>query len=76
MKLPRDVSSDELINLLKRLGYVVVRQRGSHVRLSYRDKHHITVPAHKTLKPGLLHAILKDVSKATGADVKKLYELL
>ncbi|HBT99475.1 MULTISPECIES: type II toxin-antitoxin system HicA family toxin [Thermotoga] len=32
---------------LEDLEYEVVRQRGSHVRLSYRGKHFITVPVHK-----------------------------
>ncbi|MDK2869656.1 MAG: hypothetical protein PWP39_891 [Pyrococcus sp.] len=33
MKLPRDVSGQEVIKALQKLGYVVARQRGSHVIL-------------------------------------------
>jgi predicted RNA binding protein YcfA (HicA-like mRNA interferase family) len=41
MKLPRDVSADRVVQVLERLGYVVIRQKGSHVRL----KHH-GLPVH------------------------------
>jgi predicted RNA binding protein YcfA (HicA-like mRNA interferase family) len=34
MKLPRDVSGPELVNALRVLGYVVDRQKGSHVRVT------------------------------------------
>ena len=34
MKLPRDVSGPELVNALRVLGYVLDRQRGSHVRVT------------------------------------------
>jgi predicted RNA binding protein YcfA (HicA-like mRNA interferase family) len=33
MKLPRGVSAGRLIRTLKQLGYDVIRQKGSHVRL-------------------------------------------
>lgn len=33
MKLPRDVSGDDLSGRLSLLGYAVVRQSGSHMRL-------------------------------------------
>ncbi|MFN3323471.1 MAG: type II toxin-antitoxin system HicA family toxin [Bryobacteraceae bacterium] len=36
MKLPRNVSGDRLIRELQRLGYCVVREKGSHVRLTHR----------------------------------------
>ncbi len=32
MRLPRDISGDELIRLLGKFGYFPVRQSGSHVR--------------------------------------------
>jgi predicted RNA binding protein YcfA (HicA-like mRNA interferase family) len=33
MKLPRGISADRLIRALERLGYTVIRQKGSHIRL-------------------------------------------
>ena len=34
MKLPRDLSASDVVRGLERLGYVVTRQRGSHIRLT------------------------------------------
>jgi len=59
------VSGKEAIKALTKVGYKVVRQKGSHVRL--RDIHNpnhkpITIPLHKEIKPGLLKKILKDAN--------------
>ena len=43
MKLPRDLSGLDVIRVLKRLGFRVIRQTGSHVRLA-RDERLVTVP--------------------------------
>ena len=63
-KLPV-VSGRQVIRVLERLGYQVVRQRGSHIRLrDERDPEHlpVTVPDHRSLKPGLLRQILRDAN--------------
>lgn len=46
MRLPRNLSGDELIAALRRLGYEPTRQRGSHVRLTtdQNGRHDVTVP--------------------------------
>lgn len=64
MKIPRDISGEELAKLLKRFGYQITRQAGSHVRLttSIKGEHHITVPLHNMLKIGTLNNILIDIS--------------
>ncbi|MDP1840192.1 MAG: type II toxin-antitoxin system HicA family toxin [Reyranella sp.] len=64
MKLPRDLSGSVLAKALGRVGYRVVRQSGSHVRLTHDglEQHHVTVPAHDPLKIGTLAAILTDVA--------------
>ena len=64
MRLPRDLSGSELAAALERLGYVVTRQTGSHMRLTtQRDgQHHVTVPAHDRLRLGTLSGILADVA--------------
>ena len=64
MTLPRDVGGDELIRRLKRLGYTVSRQTGSHLRLSTTSggEHHLTIPRHHPVKIGTLNAILNDVA--------------
>ena len=69
MKLPRDISGDELIQILHRVGYQVVRQTGSHVRMQHWGKeysHHITIPKHKSLRFGTLNGILQEVASHLG----------
>jgi predicted RNA binding protein YcfA (HicA-like mRNA interferase family) len=64
MRLPRDVSGAALAHALGALGYRVVRQTGSHMRLttSERGEHHVTIPKHDSLRAGTLSAILGDVA--------------
>ncbi|MDD4892161.1 MAG: type II toxin-antitoxin system HicA family toxin [Phycisphaerae bacterium] len=68
MKLPRDLSGKELAKALVRLGYVIDHQTGSHIRMTRRQdgEHHVTVPNHDPLKPGMLNAILRDVAEHLG----------
>jgi predicted RNA binding protein YcfA (HicA-like mRNA interferase family) len=56
------VTGKELIRALKRLGFEVVRTKGSHHRLKHPDGRVTTVPVHsgETIGPGLLAAILQD----------------
>ena len=65
MRLPRDLGGAELAALLRRYGYEVSRQTGSHMRLTSRLKgteHHITIPRHEPLRVGTLSAILGDIA--------------
>jgi predicted RNA binding protein YcfA (HicA-like mRNA interferase family) len=57
------VSGREAIRVFERLGYRVVRQRGSHVRFRHAtdpSRKPLTVPEHRTLKPGLLRHLMRD----------------
>ena len=59
------VSGKDLIKMMTRMGYEVVRQRGSHVRLrktTNAGEHHITVPFHREIAKGTLNDILSRVS--------------
>ena len=65
MKLPRDLGGEELATRLGKYGYQVVRQTGSHIRLTstYKDtEHHLTIPRHKPLKVGTLKSIINEVT--------------
>ena len=64
MKLPRDLSGQRLARLLEKYGYSVTRQTGSHIRLTTRmaGEHHITIPAHPSLRLGTLSGILREVA--------------
>jgi predicted RNA binding protein YcfA (HicA-like mRNA interferase family) len=65
VKLPRDLSGEDLAKALTRFDYMVDRQTGSHIRLTTQlnGEHHITVPAHNPLKVGTLNAILRDIAE-------------
>jgi len=79
MKVPRDINASELIKLLERCGYVVIRQTGSHIRLAKTigDKEHaVTVPNHKPIKIGTLHSVAKDICVANGYDISEFYSQL
>lgn len=68
MKLPRDMDAPELIKALQRIGYRVVRQSGSHIRLQtdQPQSHALTIPNHSPLKLGTLAAIVADVAEQRG----------
>ena len=78
MKTPRGVSADRLIRAFQRLGYRVIRQKGSHVRLRHEGppSHQITVPLHNPLKTGTLHGILSEVARMRSMEVDSIVELL
>ena len=78
MKIPRDLSGQELIKKLKKLGYIPTRQAGSHIRLSTNQKgeHHITIPNHENLKIGTLSSILTDVAEHFGITKEELLKQL
>jgi len=79
MKVPRDVNANALIKLMERFGYNIVRQTGSHIRLSKvinDNEHAITVPNHKPIKIGTLHNIAKDICNANNYDISNFYHQL
>ena len=78
MKLPRDLTGQELSKALEKLGYAVDRQTGSHIRLttSENGEHHITVPNHSPIKVGTLNAILRDIANHFGVDREELFRKL
>lgn len=66
MKIPRDLSGEELVKkLCRNWGYRVVHQEGSHIVLETESPSHqrIAVPAHKSLRIGTLNAILRAVAR-------------
>ncbi len=65
----------QIVKALQRDGWVVVRQRGSHIRLQKHLSNEvlkITVPAHRPVKSSTLSHILKQAQ----IDVEKFLELL
>ena len=78
MKLPRNVTGEELIRALQRYGYVVTRQTGSHVTLTWEKapQHHLSVPMHRPIKPGTLSSILKEFGARHGMIVDDVVRAL
>lgn len=67
------VSGAQLVAALGKLGWVSVRQRGSHVRLKHPDRSvSLVVPLHRELKRGTLAGVLRDA----GIDREELRALL
>lgn len=78
-KVPRDISAQELVKILRKYGYIVIRQSGSHIRLTTeikRSPHSITIPNHNPIKIGTLNNILKDIADYLEIDKNKLIEKL
>ncbi len=79
MRLPRDISGAELGKLLaKNFDYEIVRQKGSHIRMTTQkpSTHHVTIPNHVPIKIGTLSAILADVAGHIGLSRDELIEIL
>lgn len=78
MKLPRDVSGAELARRLALCGYRTTGQTGSHIRLTtdVPSQHHVTMPAHDTLKIGTLSSILSDVAAHARISLEDLKQKL
>jgi predicted RNA binding protein YcfA (HicA-like mRNA interferase family) len=55
------VSGKDLCKLLKKIGYVIDHQTGSHLVLRNENPPHrrLTIPAHKEIAKGTLRAILR-----------------
>ena len=81
MRLPRDLSGEEVARLLGRhYGYHLSRNRGSHMTVAAETpngvRHSVTVPRHRNLSVGTLDAIVGDVAKAFGLAKVEVLDVL
>lgn len=78
MRLPRDLSGEELAVLLGRYDYEITRQTGSHMRLTTTrgGEHRVTIPRHESLRAGTLSAVLRDVAEHLDIPRQTLLETL
>jgi predicted RNA binding protein YcfA (HicA-like mRNA interferase family) len=78
MRLPRDLTGDELARVLRGLGYQITRQQGSHMRLTTMEsgEHHVTIPRHDPLRVGTLSGILGDIANHFGMTREQLISRL
>ncbi|NOT00886.1 MAG: type II toxin-antitoxin system HicA family toxin [Phycisphaerales bacterium] len=72
-QLPRGLSYRRVVSALKRAGFSVRRQKGSHIVMR-RDRPfaQVVVPAHRSLDTGTLGSILS----GTGISVDEFLKLL
>ncbi|MEK7648755.1 MAG: type II toxin-antitoxin system HicA family toxin [Patescibacteria group bacterium] len=49
-----------VLSTFEKMGYYVVRQKGSHVRLHHSHRKPITIPHHREIGRGLLAKLLRD----------------
>lgn len=68
------ISGKNLISLLEKLGFIVVRSKGSHFRLKHKDGRITTIPVHgnESIPKGLFNKILKDIEM----DINQLNKLI
>jgi len=72
MPKPTVLSGDEVIRLLKKAGFEVVRRKGSHVSLQ-KGNYRTVVPLHDELAKGTLVGILRQCS-LTREDLQRFIE--
>lgn len=70
-KLPV-ISGIEAIKALERLGFTIVRQRGSHIVLQ-RNSSGCVVPNHRELKLGTLSGVLKQAGVSLDEFIRALH---
>jgi len=70
--LSRTFSGRQIVKALRRTGFIVDHQRGSHIFLHNLEKNiSVVVPAHREIKKGTLNNILKKAG-LTIDELKKL----
>ncbi len=71
--MSKTFSGKQVVKALRRLGYIVDHQRGSHIFMHNLEKNiSIIVPLHKEIKKGTLNNIIKKA----GITVDELKELV
>ena len=73
-KLPL-LSANELIKILNKTGFKVIRQSGSHVFLRHDDKRTTVIPNHfgEKIGRGLLNKIIKKDIQISREEFEKLF---
>jgi predicted RNA binding protein YcfA (HicA-like mRNA interferase family) len=66
----------DLVAFLETIGFLVIRQKGSHVRMKSDDGRYTTVPVHsgEDVPKGLLRKIIREDLEMTLEDFSEAYE--
>jgi len=69
-----NITGRKMRNFVESLGYICVRQKGSHIRFKHTNKYAITIPASgkKIIKPGVIKGLLNTME----IDVQILHKYL
>jgi predicted RNA binding protein YcfA (HicA-like mRNA interferase family) len=71
-KLPQ-ISGRKCVSALQKIGFYVVRQRGSHITMRRDEpRTRVVIPNHKTIKKGMLRQIIKDADLEVDEFIKLL----
>jgi predicted RNA binding protein YcfA (HicA-like mRNA interferase family) len=79
MKLPRDLSGEQIAKKLEKIGYIKTKQTGSHIKLTRNTDsgdHHITIPNHDPVKVGTLNNIITDLSQSLKINKEEVIKIL
>ncbi|MGB9914696.1 MAG: type II toxin-antitoxin system HicA family toxin [Candidatus Bathyarchaeales archaeon] len=60
----KPLPAQKIIKVLEKIGFKVIRQKGSHVIMMNEKGVRVVIPVHpgKDVKPGLIRAIIKEAS--------------
>lgn len=75
MTIIPSLSYDKVIRAFQRYGWVIVRQKGSHIRMqkhTYDEVLKVTIPAHRPIKRSTLSHILKQARMDVDSFLKLL----
>ena len=69
------IPGKDLITFLEHIGFSVIRQKGSHVRMKSDDGRYTTIPVHtgEDLPRGLLRKIIREDLEMTLEDFSEAY---
>lgn len=58
------IKAVKLLQILQKLGFSKIKQRGSHIILKHQDRRETVIPVHKgeEIGRGLLRKILRDIN--------------
>jgi predicted RNA binding protein YcfA (HicA-like mRNA interferase family) len=70
------IRGKELVTFLETLGFTVIRQRGSHIRMKSDDGRYTSVPVHsgEDIPKGLLRKIIREDLEMELNDFSQAYE--
>ena len=70
------IRGKNLVTFLETLGFTIIRQRGSHVRMKSEDGRYTSIPVHsgEDIPKGLLRKIIREDLEMTLEDFADAYE--